>query len=237
LRELEAALRDPRKPLTESQRQSARKLSAQARAFVGRYQLLVEPAHARIYADGQPARLEEGGVLLLNVGVHEIVARADGHADARQPLRVEGGENLVLRLQLAAAPRSTPAVAATAPAPPVAAPAPASGRDDGSGLRLGAWIALGGAAAFGAASAVFWVIGDGQYDDLESSCMRSCSDEQISDSGVETSDLMTNVFLGVAAAAGVTSVVLFALSAGGSEQPSETALDVGPGSLRLRSTF
>lgn len=235
LRELQAASQDPRKPLTEQQRQQSHTLATQARAFVGRYQLLVEPSHARVYVGGQPARLEEGGVLLLNVGTHEILARADDYADARQYIRVEGGENLLLRLQLGA-PAQAP-VAAPAPEP-AASPAASAAPDDRSGLRLGAWIALGGAAAFGGAAVAFWVIGEGQYDDLETLCMRSCSDKQIEDSGVETSDLLTNVFIGVAAAAGVTSALLFVLSAGGSDEaPPQTALQLGPGSVRLRGVF
>lgn len=238
LRELDAALRDERKPLTDDQRASAQALLDRANAFVGRYQLVLEPAHARPHVDGQPVQFETGAVVLLDIGEHELTASADGYRTATRKLHVEGGQSVVLRIALdaqgvAALPPTVAPASAASPAP-AAAPAPAA--QGGSALGTAAWIALGSAAVLGAGAGAFWVVGEGQYDDLQAACgARGCSEAEIDDSGVATSDLLTNVFLGLAAAAGVGSVVLFVLDAGqgGEAEHARIELRVGPGGVRI----
>jgi nitrogen fixation-related uncharacterized protein len=236
LRELTAALEATQRPLTPDQRTQVQSLIEQSRAFVGRYHVTLDPAHARPLVDGQDALFEQGNVLLLALGDHLVSATAEGYDELRLGLRVDGGEDVPLHLQLTktvVAP-SEPVVQAAPPVPLVepqgaaavvadssAAPA-AADSDAGSGLTTAGFVTLGVAAASGGAALAFWMIGEGQYDDLDA-CAPSCSDQEISDSGVETSDLLTNVFLGVSAAAAVTSVVLFVLGANaGDDAASET---------------
>ena len=102
LRELEAAVQDTRKPLTEAQRRSAQALIERTNAFVGRHQLVLEPAHAKPYVDGQPVQFEPGAVVLLDIGEHELRVVADGYRTATRRLRVEGGQRAVLRVTLEA---------------------------------------------------------------------------------------------------------------------------------------
>lgn len=234
LRELEAALRDERKPLTGEQRTQAQGLIDQSNAFVGRYQLILQPEGARPYVDGQPVQFEPGGVVLLDVGVHELRVTSDGYRPFTQQLRVDGGQNLVLRVTLEQEMAAAPVPAVTPSKATTGTPASSTQQDDALGTV--AWITLAGAGAFGAAAGVFWVVGEGQYDDLNA-CRPNCTDAEISKSGVETSDLMTNVFLGLAVAAGATSAVLFVLDAGGSGGSEAARLDVGPGNLRVSGTF
>jgi hypothetical protein len=235
LRELEAALRDERKPLTSEQRTQAQTLVDQSNAFVGRYQLILEPEGARPYVDAQPVQFEMGGIVLLDVGDHELRVIAEGYRPFTQQLRVDGGQNLVLRIKLEPETAAPAAPAAKATSDTGTAPPPPR---DGT-LHTIAWITLAGAGAFAIGAGVFWVVGEGQYSDLQQTCEPVCSDAQIADSGVETSDLLTNVFLGLAVASGATSAVLFVLDAGGaSGSESESArVEVGPGSLRVSGSF
>lgn len=238
LRELEAALRDARKPLTDEQRAQAQGFIDQSNAFVGRYQLILEPEGARPYVDGQPVQFEPGGILLFDVGEHELRVTADGYRPFTQQLRVDGGQNLVLRVTLEQETVAPPLPAAAPPVQPAPSGAPKA-TDEGGALGTVAWITLAGAGAFGAAAGIFWVVGEGQYDDLRGTCRPNCTDAQISGSGVETSDLMTNVFVGLAVAAGATSAVLFVLDADGSSgTEADTArVSVGPGSLVVSGSF
>jgi hypothetical protein len=250
MRELEAALRDTRKPLTEEQRNHASSLIAKSREFVGRVLLQLLPADATALVDGQPAEVEAGGVLLLDVGTHVIGATAADHKPSNVRVRVEGGSEQLVKLALepVAPPALEPAVVEPeTPAPPVLdpelsdRPKPVSG--DGSLSSVG-WIALAGAGAFGITSAAFWLVGDSQLDELKTVCMDSCSEQQIDDSGIETSDALTNVFLGLSALSGGVAIVMFAIDAGSGEQArgdgtvvAGANVRLAPGALRVEGRF
>jgi nitrogen fixation-related uncharacterized protein len=251
IRELEAALRDTRKPLDVELRAQVQQLIVKARAFVGRVKPVVEPSQARLLVDGRDPVLEPDGTVLLDVGPHVISATLDGYKPSNVRLSVEGGAELVVRVPLepllSAAPvvpaidPNRPAVqpgpAAEPPAAPAAPPEPRSG----SHLDTFAWIALAGGAAFGATAAVFWFgVGDGQYDDLQDSCgARGCSEREIADSGVETSDALSTVFLSLALASGAASGVLFALhaSSGTEGERDPVTVQALPGAVSVRGRF
>ncbi len=258
LRELSAALLDAARPLTEEQRKQVQGLIDQSRAFVGRYQVVLEPVQSRPLVDGQDALFEPGNVLLLALGDHVVSASADGYQEMRVPLRVDGGENLVLRIALqpvvaAPAPTLAPApAAAPAPAPalnslaaPSAPAAPQSATtapaaQSRAGLGTAAWISLGTGVALGGAAAAFWFMGEGKYSDLQKTCgstVAGCSESAISSSGVKTADALTNVFMGLSAVAVVTSAVLFMVKARGRGERPVAAVSVGPMALQLRGSF
>lgn len=255
LRELGAALQETRKPLDANLRANVEGLLAKARAFVGRVEPQLEPKEAKLLVDGKPPELEPDGTLLLDAGTHVLSATADGHKPVSVRIAIEGGSNQSLRLPLEPLPQlagGVPALdpnaseaaqpePAEAPAAATAAPATEPRREDqGSTYQTFAWITLVGAVGFGAASGAFWLIGDGQYEDVEADCAPICSEQKIDDSGVATSDLLTTVFLGAALASGVASGVLFVLAAGddGAESGQASArLEVGPLGVRVRGTL
>ncbi|HEX2678933.1 MAG TPA: hypothetical protein VHM19_19920, partial [Polyangiales bacterium] len=240
-RELNAALADTQRPLTAEQRTQVQSLIDQSRAYVGRYQVTLEPATAKPLVDGAEALFDPGNVLLLALGDHVVSASAEGYQEVKVPLKVEGGEDLVLKIQLAPAnqPQPTPQ-AAPAPLPPPAPAAPVVKKH--SGATTAGWVLAGTTVAFAGGSAVFWVIGSGKYDDLKKECGTSCSDKQVKDSGVKTSDTLTTVLLAAAGASAIASVICFAVgssggsseSAGKAEASGTTQLAVGPGSLQLQ---
>lgn len=97
VRWLEAALSDRRQPLTDDQRSEVQGLLERAYRFVGRYEVEVEDG-ATIQVDGDPAEAP----LVLAIGEHRITASA-GERQASEEVRVVGGENETLRLQLPSA--------------------------------------------------------------------------------------------------------------------------------------
>ncbi|MGE0784117.1 MAG: PEGA domain-containing protein [Sandaracinaceae bacterium] len=99
---LETALTDPRSPLTEEMRAEVEELLGRARAFVGRFAVHTNVDTALVEADGAPLA---GSTLQLDLGEHEIVARAAGYEPVTRRITVRGGEDLTLELTLIVADR------------------------------------------------------------------------------------------------------------------------------------
>lgn len=125
LAELQAALRDPRQPLTEAQRVDVNALLQDAALYIGRYQLEVTPRDASVTVDGAEVVLE-GAPLMLNLGRHEVQVSAAGHDTHTESLQVEGGEQVQLRIALVPTPTTTepPPKVARVPSPPPSTPPP-----------------------------------------------------------------------------------------------------------------
>ena len=106
---LQAALAETRRPLTDAQRASAQDLIDRSRPFVARYTL--EPAAAidSVRVDGAPGVVTDG-VLLVDLGTHEIAVRCEGCSRDPRSVRVAGGEEATL--DFTAEPEPTPAPAA-----------------------------------------------------------------------------------------------------------------------------
>lgn len=252
IRELQAALDDKRKPLEGDLRSRVEALLAKSRKFVGVLRLELEPRNASVLIDGKPPTFEDDGSLLLDAGTHVISATAPKHKATNVRVLVEGDTKQTVRVPLEStafqqsmiAPIDAEQLAkekeqqadAQVVRPPEAA------TDEGAGSATRAWAigTLIGAGAFGATAAVFWLVGDGQYKDLEDSCKPGCSNAQIDDSGVKTSDLLTNVFLGLSVASLATSGVLFIVSAGESGETDaapQAAVRIGPLGASISGSF
>lgn len=98
--ELEQAVVDARKPLTDEQQAHTRELIVRANARVGRFRLRLTPAEAVLLVDGNQPVLVDGNELLVEAGTHEIEARAPGYLMAHSTLRVEGGDRTTLVFHL-----------------------------------------------------------------------------------------------------------------------------------------
>jgi hypothetical protein len=247
-RELSAALENKERPLTDDQRVQVQSLLDQSHAFVGRYQVLLQPAHARVSVDGQEASFEPDQVLLLDLGDHVLSAVADGYQEARVPLHVDGGEDQVLRVELAPPAAAGEVTAQGAPAAPTepshavaASTEPAAPRaalqphDSSDGLEIAAFVTLGGAALLGGVSAAFWISGNAKYQKLERTCAGFCSEAQLA--ALKTSDLLTTVFLGAAIAAAATASALFVIDLSAPDSRSSAALRVSPQGIVLHGSF
>ena len=98
--QLEQALVDTRKPLSEDQLAHTRDLISRANARVGRFRLRLTPPEAVLRVDGNAALILEGNELLVETGQHEIEARAPGYLTAHNNLRVDGGDRTTLVFHL-----------------------------------------------------------------------------------------------------------------------------------------
>jgi len=248
---LKAALADTRQALTESQRREVDALLTRTRTYVGAYTLKADPPDARVTVDNGEPTIDEEGRLLVSFGEHTLVGRAPGREETTLRLNVQGGERGEIALTLplarsvaAPAPVPQPAVAAAPEAAkgPAAGPRPVREQPQGfvgHGLKY-SWVTLGLSAAAGGAAVAFWMLGGKKLDKLDDACaMRAggddaCTKQNTNTNRVETYQLLTNVGIGVSAAALVTTAVLMGL-----EWPRERrmALNVGPTSLSLSGAF
>ncbi len=252
IEELEAALGDTRKPLSEELRTQVLGLLADARKFVGTVRIEVVPVDAQVRVDGKAVDSAARRALALDAGEHAIGVSAPGHRPENLRVHVEGGRADTVRVQLertavAVAPVAPPPQAAQPPparAQPAAAPPqparastqPAPPADEPTNLAPYAWVTASGAVAFGIAAAAFWAVGDSQFEELERDCAPHCSDAEIEESGVETSDALTNAFLGLSLLSGATSIVLFAMD-GAQEQQAPLRVELRPGGMTLGGRF
>jgi hypothetical protein len=246
---LKAALEDTRQPLNDAQRKECESLLTRARTYVGVYTLKLDPPEARLSIDGGEPMRDEEGHLLVSFGEHTLVGHAPGRQDTTLRLTVQGGERgeiaLVLQPERAPelAPVAVPAAAVTAQqaqAQPVATPSHKEPTGFvGHGLKY-SWIPFGLSAAAGGAAVAFWFLGDQEFNELNKKCAANagteleCTKSNTDTSKIEMYETMTNVAIGVSAAALVTTAVLMGL-----EWPRERrlAVNVGPTSLSLRGAF
>jgi hypothetical protein len=250
LRDLRDAIKETRQPLTDEQRAHAQKLIEQSKAFLGRFRLTVEPASAAVEIDEKPVELEADGAVLLEIGEHQLSARAPEYQETKQSITVEGGEDRELRISLepipAAAPVAPPPVAVTPPAPaapppqekaaPVTAkqePATASQstqwnwpKKEKSGPTW-AWATLGISALTGIGAGGFWLLSNKRFNDLKDKCDGFQCSTDAAESGkkeVQQLDKLTTIFLGVSVSFAALSVILFIVeSVGGSDDSTAPA--------------
>lgn len=89
---LDAALTDTRKPLTAAQRKQAESLRERSEDFIVRLHVTLRPNNASLSVDGHVVQPNSSGVVILDSGMHQIVAAADGYDDWVRGLRWSAGE-------------------------------------------------------------------------------------------------------------------------------------------------
>ncbi|GAB4114048.1 MAG: hypothetical protein OHK0013_49110 [Sandaracinaceae bacterium] len=120
VRLLSEALLDTRRPLTRRQRTEVEDLVRRARAFLGRFRIVTEPPGATIWIDDAPVAPDAEGVIALEVGMHVIEARLDGHAPLQRRLEVRGEEDETLTLALDPLAPAPVVIASTTPVEAIA---------------------------------------------------------------------------------------------------------------------
>jgi tetratricopeptide (TPR) repeat protein len=234
LTELQAALDDPRRALDPDERAQVSVLIEQTRAFVGRYRVRLSPADAALMVDNAPRALGPEGVLVLEVGTHELVARAEGREPMRRRLDVQGREDAEIELTLA--PTADAQVAAPA-TPSVLTPEPSAEPKAEGGSRLWTWIVGGTAVALGATSAGLWLASESKYDKLRDKCDKTPCERGTTDtSSIATLETAHQVTLGLALTAGVGALVLYFVE-GDSDEHQAEGVSIGLGTLGVHGRF
>lgn len=248
---LEAALVEPRKPLSPAQRSQVEDLVAKSQTHVGRFKLRVSPEDATLWVDDAPATRLGSGELLLEPGRHELRAQAAGYRAGRTTLQVDGGDRTTLEIRLERqeddATSHKPALTvtdletgqslATAPAPD--APAQAASKGVGTQGALG-YVALGMAGAGLITFGVSTGLAAGKKDALDEQCpARECSPEYHDDvDAYERLKTISTVSLIGTAALGALGAVLLATDSGASS-PERAAVTpmIGLGSIGMRGSL
>lgn len=221
LAELQQALADPRRPLPAEQRTQVTALIDQARDYVGRYQLQVVPADAELLVDG--VRRSTAKPLLVGVGVHQLLVRAQGRPELRRELLVQGREDeaLALSLERERGPQLQADVSPTAAARPRPALEPAVPEPSRAPVIL-AWGVAGAGVIVGSVAGIIAFSKKHDVEHLEA--------------GHRAADISTAAWItaGVAAATGV--VLLWVTP---QARPREHALQpgLGPGWIALHGTL
>lgn len=97
---LEKALASTVKPLEGTARMATEELLDRAKGYVARIALDINPGVATVIVDGVPVELGMGGVLILQVGDHNLEFRAPGRMVERRQLKINGGEEKKLQIVL-----------------------------------------------------------------------------------------------------------------------------------------
>jgi hypothetical protein len=219
VRNLSAALKDQRKPLSEEQREEVQDLLDRGRFFVAIYTLNLSPPDAQIVLDGEVAELQPDGTLMVGLGMHTIEVRAPGYHWRTQTVHVRGGERAPFSVKLEplappepVAPPAPASVPAVAPAPAAAAepeaetpkPVDVTETDASADNRTAVmWFLGGGAAALVAGGA-------GIYWGVQNSNLSKCRHPASNETCVNESDMVAqrNVGAAVTIVAGAAAVAL-----------------------------
>lgn len=233
------------RPLTDDQREYLEELVEQADAFVGRYTIQVTPEGAELWVDGHPAALTDG-VLLLDPGAHEIVARAPKHTELSRSVRVQAGQSGEFRLDLV--PTQAAARAAEANTEPTPEPQPTHQTRSEQRPRLWTWVAAGASAAFAIAAVGIYASALSERDDIADTCRGmqggACTpmerDQLLDDSDIGLKETLTTTGIVLSAAGAVGAGVLFYLEGRPAEAESEaaaTTIGVLPGAIAVTGRF
>jgi hypothetical protein len=237
IHELESALGDPRKPLTEAQRRDVQTLLVRARGFVSVLRLRVYPSGARVLLDGEPLSADAGEAR-LNPGAHTLDVQAEGHHARTSQLNLEAGAQEVLEISLLpiAVPTPAPAEAPPSPAPlrPQAPPMPVAKKRS----RQLAWSLLGGAAVTAPAGLALYLAAAGKGRSVNNSHCRETEIDCLAsvDAAVRRGERLaasSYAMFGISGALILGSTAAFVFEG----RSGRTHLSLGPHALCLTQQF
>lgn len=220
----EAALASQHKPLTDALRKEVTGLASDARTFVARITVTLDPETATATLDGKPVVLREGRVLLIDPGEYRLRVEAEGFVPEVRPLRANAGEVSELKIQL-----SRPGTEAVAASAQGADAAEVSSEFWSTQRVVGVSLGGGGVVALGV-GVVSGLLALAAKQDSKRNCEGDFCNAEGTDSretALTHADVASVSFIagGALLAAGA---ITFFLAPGG-EHPPEQALRVTPG--------
>jgi hypothetical protein len=221
--QLEQALVDSRKPLSEEQQAQTRDLIGKANTRVGRFRLRLTPPEAVLRVDGNAPLILEGNELLVEAGQHEIEARAPGFLMARSSVKVEGGDRTTLVFHLM---RDEYAVAEANTSPRDFARKSAASEAQGSNhawVRTAGYVSLGVGAASLLGFAVTGALALADENKLQDRCPDEMCSEMYRSTVQRYNTMRTLATVTLIAGGALTVLGGTLLIAGPSAQPSERA--------------
>jgi hypothetical protein len=235
VRDLEASLVHPERPLTPELAQAVEALLLEARPQVGIYVLRVQPEQAQLTVDDRAPLTGPRGEVLLDRGKHRVDVSHEGHVPQTLELDVHGGEREEVRLVLASIPTAQspePVVATLAPpvpavrtTKPVLAPGPRRDRVSEpvqhpmvrpfawrtSALALGSAVVVGG--LYGLARVRIADIADECEQGLNNACTSEQAEQKREAKNLQRLERGMTASVIVGAASAVTATVLWVIDA------------------------
>ncbi len=173
--------------------------------------------------------------LVLEPGAYEVVVNAPGQRTKSQRIELAAGSERSIGFNL----RPEEAPAPARPKTQKTQPAPEPPPEGGSALRPYAYIAGGVGVVGVAAFAVFGLMHNSKFNDLDDSCPQGrCTPDRQSDiDDGKRYQTFANIGLAVGIVGLAAGTTLFVLSGDGSESVATAKVRVGPGSVQVAGRF
>jgi hypothetical protein len=261
----EQALSSKQRPLTVPMNQEVSRLLSQARSFVTRLTLQLQPSNAQLRVDTRPVSPGADGSVLLDPGTHELSVEAPEYESSTHTIRTNGAEALSLSVALHRThdARAEPSASAGAgagagmdgeapsesstgsqlPRLPNGALAgtPSQGSDSAAASQVGPWVLIGAGAAVAIAGGVLLAVALDYKHQVEQPT--GVDGEAPRYSAVKSKDDLVFPLsfagvagLGVGLASVAGGVIWKVTTAGNPERPS-TEVEVGLGRVTLSGSF
>jgi hypothetical protein len=224
------------KEIDASRKVSVESAIIELQTKVGSITIETNAEGAEISIDDLPAGIAPlDKPVIVNAGRRKFSATAKGYLPVTRVIEVAGSDTSTVKLELTKIQKDTPR-----PDPIDPKPKPPAEHE----IPVSAWVMLG---ATGAAGVVTGVMGGlalsarGELDDALGTLPGNKTTIEEAQKKTQTFSITTDVFIGVTAAAAVTTVILFAVDFGPSEEPAVAApkasLRVAPGGLTFSGSF
>ena len=223
---LESALSDRNKPLSVEQRRDTERALHEARQFAAVYALQVPEGVTEAVVDGEATPLPADGKLLLNPGRHTIAIRSAAGTQLERSVDVVVGERR--KLVFDAPPQASTSTSTNRDA--LLSPA-ATGAEANSGGRVWTWVAAGTTLALAAGTVAFGMLAVNENDRFKELARAGKPSAESRRDG-QRYQLISNVGIGVTAAAAIGTLVLVFVETGPAQE--SVSVSIGPGALQLR---
>ena len=221
-------------------------LLSQARSFVTRLKLTMQPAHAEARLDTRPVVRDPDGSVLIDPGTHELVVEASDYESVARNIRTDGGEALSISIKLrsngeqgAREDQPVELEPTRVPIPPLeeTLPGPQKVQLSEDSASPAPWIVIGASAAVAVAGGVLLAVALSNKHAVESPPTGG-DGPHWSDYRSKYDAVVPLSATGIAAlslgAAGITAGLIWKLT----EEPApERAISVIPGGLSLHGQF
>jgi tetratricopeptide (TPR) repeat protein len=197
VRELSAALTDPRQPLDAELSNETRALLDRAEASVGRYRIELDPPDVVMRIDGATPLLEPDGSVMLALGTHQLEIEASGYQSERHTIEVASSDEKTLTFRL------------SPEAKPVPSQPGGKGKQDEDHYLAFTLSAAGGAVLLGTASLATGLRAFGEDKRVEDTCNGTCDPADDATHKRDALVIASYVTLGAAAAFATGALVLY----------------------------
>jgi len=247
------ALHTNERALTPQMRTEVSQLLSQARSFVTRLALTVQPETARLRIDTREVVRDTDGSLLMDPGTHQLVVEAPDYEPVTRSIRTDGGETLSLTIDLRSTREPPPAEAqpvelepAQAPAAPLA-PEPAalvpaaSAPAEAESSSVAPWIVVGVSGAVAIGGAVLLAVALSNKHAVENPGGGGDMGPRYADYRGKEDSVLPLSAAGIAALslglAGVTAGFIWKVSSERGDEQRSARLSITPRGLELRGRF